>query len=78
MLDDGGPRLLEVAHERQCAVEVEQFVERQLLAMSLAVVDRTCVGAPTSGVLRGAFGGVLAVGQVDDLLLNRAHAQRRK
>ncbi len=77
VLEDHARRLVEVAHDRARRVEVEQVVERQLLAVVL--LDHRQQVHPRADLLvvRRPLVRVLAVGQVGDLLVG-AHEQRRE
>ena len=74
MLDDRDRRHLELVHQAARGVEVEQVVERQLLAVDLPHHRQQVRAAAGRRVVRGALVRVLAVRQVHDLLV-RAHEQ---
>ena len=75
MITHAGPA--ELAREQARGVEVEQVVERQLLAAELADVREQVRRRADLRVVGGALVRVLAVGEVGDLL-ERAHEQRRE
>ena len=77
VLDDHAGGLAEVGHDAAHRVEVEQVVERQLLAVVL--LDHRQQMRPCADLLvvRGALVRVLAVRQVGDLLVG-ADVQRRE
>ena len=77
MLDDHAGRLVEVARDRARRVEVDDVVERQLLAVVLLDSRQDVRAGAHLGVVRGALVRVLAVGQVGDLLVG-ANVQRRE
>ena len=77
MLDDHAGGLAEVAHDAAHGVEVEQVVERQLLAVVLLDHRQQMRARADLLVVRGALVRVLAVRQVGDLLVG-AHVQRRE
>jgi len=77
VLDDDARGLGEIAHEAARGVEVEQVVERQLLAVMLLDHRQHVHPRADLVVVGGPLVGVLAVGQVDDLLVG-AHVQRRE
>ena len=76
MLDHDAGRLVDVGHQPPGGVEVEDVVERQLLALHLARGRHRVDGRPEVAVEGRALVRVLAVAQVLDLLVGEREAIR--